>query len=145
MVKNIVAILRFVVQYVYVYLTVKIRSCWIGTLSNSFKLVFHHHFSQVQSFLYKRFDWFFFNYILISSLPISMDSEKIGNYKWTPTDYITTFIFYAKVKNTWGMHFFVMYFFIGWLKAPQILPLQQSDCFTEEGQKIVRLSFIKQN
>ena len=144
MVKNIVPILPFVVQYVYVYLTVKIRSCWIGILSNSFKLVFHHYFSQVQSSLYKRFDWFFFNYILISSLPISMDSEKIANYKWTPTDYVTTSFFCAKVKNTWG-NALVMYYFTGWLKAPQILPLQQSDCFTEEGQKIVRLSFIKQN
>ena len=122
MVKNIVPILPFVVQYVYVYLTVKIRSCWIGTLSNSFKLVFHHHFSQVQSFLYKRFDWFFFNYILISSLPISMDSEKIGNYKWTPTDYITTFIVYAKVKNTWGMHFFCNVFFYRLIKSAANTP-----------------------
>ena len=122
MVKNILPILRFVVQYVYFCLTVTIRSCWIGTLSNSFRLVFHHHFSQVQSFLYKRFDSFFFNYILISSLPISMDSEKIGNYKWTPTDYVTTFIFYAKVKNTWGMHLFGNVFFYWLIKGAANTP-----------------------
>ena len=41
-----------------------------------------------------------------------MDSEKIGNYKLTQTDYVTTFIFYANVKNTWGMHLFGNVFFL---------------------------------
>ena len=131
MVKHIVPILRFVVQYVHVYLTVKIPSCWIGILSNSYKLVFHHHFSQVQSFLYKRFDWFIFNYILISSIPIS--------------NWLRYNLFFLREGQKYIGECFGNVLFYRLIKSAANTPVSAIRLLRRGRTKMVRLSFIKQN
>ena len=131
MVKNIVPILRFVVQYVYFYLTVKIRLCWIGTLSKSFKLVFHHYFSQVQSFLYKRFDWFIFNYILIRSISIS--------------NWLRYNLFFLREVQKYMGECFGNVLFYRLIKSAANSPVSAIRLLRRGRTKMVRLSFIKQN